>query len=397
MGTAAFDQEGDNQADLGHVAAVEATNSLSVHSKPMADEASPPRSAPKRPEPLTRPFPAGSNPSRRDKILANLELSKLQGLEIGALASPLISPTEGAITFVDHTDTESLRDKYRNDPSVNVDEIVNVSAVWGTKTLPECIGAENKFDYVVASHVIEHAPDLVTWLSEIRSVLKPNGCLRLAVPDRRYTFDYLRNESRIYDVLDAYVRRARAPLPRVIIENHKLSVEVDAIAAWAGTLDTGSLRHYNTIENGFAVARDVLANGIYHDTHCWVFTPLTFAELCVDMAELNLLDFACDYYIDTEFNNIEFIVGMVPCDNKRTIIDSWTRMKNTVIVSNPSLDVRSERLQNERDAALAELERLRTERDAAQSELAELRASASFRVSAGLGALRRVLRATLQR
>jgi predicted SAM-dependent methyltransferase len=35
---------------------------------------------------------------------------------------------------------------------------------------------------VIASHVIEHTPDLVTWLAEIRAILQPNGTLRLAIP-----------------------------------------------------------------------------------------------------------------------------------------------------------------------------------------------------------------------
>jgi hypothetical protein len=27
------------------------------------------------------------------------------------------------------------------------------------------------------------------------------------------------------------------------------------------------------------IARDVLENGTYHDTHCWVFTPRSFGSL----------------------------------------------------------------------------------------------------------------------
>ena len=146
-----------------------------------------------------------SIPSRRDKILANLDLKALKGLEIGALASPLVKPEEGNIFFVDHVDTETLLKKYGPDPSVNKADIMHVDAVWGAQTLQDCIGAGRKVDYVVASHVIEHVPDLVTWLSEIHSVLRKNGSLRLAIPDRRYTFDYLRNESRIHDVLEAYL------------------------------------------------------------------------------------------------------------------------------------------------------------------------------------------------
>src|SRR5579872_6510159 len=65
-----------------------------------------------RPTPLSLPFPTGARPTRRDKILAGLDLQVLEGLEVGALASPLVRPEEGNIFFVDHADTEALRDKY---------------------------------------------------------------------------------------------------------------------------------------------------------------------------------------------------------------------------------------------------------------------------------------------
>lgn len=188
-------------------------------------------------------------------------------------------------------------------------------------------------DYVVASHVIEHSPDLVTWLNEIYSILKPSGSLRLAIPDRRYTFDYLRPESRIYDVLDAYIRRARAPLPRVILENHLLSCEVDVVEAWNGPLDSRTLRRYNSIENGLIAARRALQDGIYHDTHCWVFTPISLAELFVAMASIDCLKFRCDYFIETPVNTNEFYLSMRPCDDKREVMKSWDDMKCQLINS----------------------------------------------------------------
>src|SRR5580698_4965668 len=197
-----------------------------------------------RARPLKLPFPDGIIPSRRDKILANLELNALEGLEIGALASPLVLPAEGNILYVDHADTHTLQRKYANQPTIDIEKIVRVNAVWGSNTLRECIPEGKKLDYVVASHVAEHVPDLITWLSEIHSVLQPAGTLRLAIPDRRYTFDYLRFESRLHDVIDAYLRRARAPLPRLIMEHFSLYREVDCTKAWEGKLDVANLRPF---------------------------------------------------------------------------------------------------------------------------------------------------------
>jgi SAM-dependent methyltransferase len=270
--------------------------------------------------------PESLNASRRDRILAGLDTKTLRGLEIGALASPLVLPSEGEIRFVDHVDTDALREKYRLDPSVDIANIAEVGAVWGSQTLQDCLGQDDKVDYVLASHVIEHVPDLVTWLAEIRSVLRPGGSLRLAVPDRRFTFDYLRSESKIHDVLDAYIRRARAPLPRLILEHFSLARRVDREAAWDGALDPAQLRRFHDLQDGLAVARDALTEGTYYDVHCWVFTPESFAALCAEMASLNLLGLACDFLFETRRNEFEFIVGMNPSDDRNQILESWIKL-----------------------------------------------------------------------
>jgi len=286
-----------------------------------------------RAAPLRLPFQKHKIPQRRDKILAGLDLRSLEGVEIGALTAPLVTRSEGNIFYVDHADTKTLQESYRLHSAVDVANIVDVDGVWGDHTLQECLGRERQVDYVVASHVIEHTPDMITWLREIRAILRPNGTLRLAIPDRRYTFDYLRFDSRIHDVLDAYLRRARTPLPRAIIEHHSLLRYVDIKAAWDGTLDDANLVPYNTTSKGLDLARDAIENGTYHDVHCWVFTPVTFAELCMQLAELDLLDFACGYHIETPRHESEFYVGMVADDDRNARIASWARMRDSLRAS----------------------------------------------------------------
>jgi SAM-dependent methyltransferase len=286
-----------------------------------------------RARPFKLPFPERSIPSRRDKILANLDLKALEGLEIGALASPLVSPTEGDIFYIDHADTTALQRKYADQPTVDVDKIVHVNAVWGLNTLPDCIPKDKRFDYVVASHVAEHVPDLITWLAEVRSVLRPTGTLRLAVPDRRFTFDYLRFESRLHDVVDAFLRRARAPLPRLIMEHFSLFREVDCAAAWSGTLDVANLRPSGSTQAALDAARNALLTGTYYDTHCWVFTPVTFAALFAELARLDLVGFACAHHVDTARNEFEFFVHMIPSDDRAAIVASWDAMRESLKIS----------------------------------------------------------------
>ncbi len=159
-------------------------------------------------------------PSRRDKLLDGLDLGRMAGVEIGALTSPIVSKQEAGerILYVDHLDTEGLRQKYSDDQLAGA-TLVDVDRVWGEQTLQDCIGPGLKVDYVLNSHVIEHVPDIVTWLQEIHAILRPDGRLRMAIPDRRYTFDFLRRESTLADALGAYVQRARSPLPRAILDH----------------------------------------------------------------------------------------------------------------------------------------------------------------------------------
>ncbi len=221
----------------------------------------------------------------------------MSGLEIGALASPLVKPSEGSIFFVDHADTQEIRSKYAKDKSVSPESIVAVDAIWGEKTLQQCTEHDKRVDYVLASHVVEHVPDLVTWLAEIHEVLKNDGSLRLAVPDRRYTFDYLRNESRLSDALEAYLLKARRPLPRFVIEHCHMARVVDIASAWRGNLDARELQPMGSVASGIEVAKDSIVNGVYHDTHCWVFTPVSFANLFHQLAELDLVGFACERFL----------------------------------------------------------------------------------------------------
>jgi SAM-dependent methyltransferase len=141
---------------------------------------------------------------KRGRMLAEIDPSRGIGLEIGPLDSPIVTREMGNVRYVDHASTEELKVKNRGNRFVNLDRIVDVDFVWGARTLPELVGAEGPFDYVIASHVIEHVPDLVGWLNEVRAILRPQGILSLAIPDKRYCFDHYRPPTTVADALEAY-------------------------------------------------------------------------------------------------------------------------------------------------------------------------------------------------
>ncbi len=294
---------------------------------------------------------------RRERLIAGLDLEHACGLEIGPLANPVVKKSDGTILYVDYADADRLRKRYFNDPHVDISKIVTVDALWGEKSLYEALDGKG-VDYIIASHVIEHVPDLVTWFGELHSVLLSGGVVRLAIPDKRYEFDYLRSETRLCDVLSAYLVRARVPQPHEIIDFCVNKVEVDTASIWREEIDPDHLPKSYTYEGAMWLARDVMSNGTYHDVHCWVFTPYSFAFLCMQLAEAGLLNFSCESFHDTEYGQLEFFVALVKSADQREIVESWRRMMRVTRVDTLS------QMANLFDAASSEV---------AENDLAECR------------------------
>jgi hypothetical protein len=269
-----------------------------------------------------------TNP-RVGHMLEGLDLQHAIGAEIGPLDKPLVPWRKDRVLYVDHCGTEELRRRWSTDPNVDASKL-HVDAVWGGKTLRQAISAEagpNQLDYVVASHVVEHVPDLIGWLREVEEVLRyPGGSLRLAVPDRRYTFDVLRRESTLVGVLDAHVRSRRVPSSACVLDFALHMAPVDCSAAWDGTLDRSALRHVYTQQQAISLAKDAEQNGTYHDVHCWVFTPRSFAALMADLSERDMIGFSCAHFVPTLRNTFEFFTHLTPERDRIARTATWSAL-----------------------------------------------------------------------
>lgn len=261
----------------------------------------------------------------RSQIMRDgLDLARLSGLEIGPLADPLVPRSDGRITYVDQADTPSLRRTYADNPRVDVERLVEVDAVWGERTLLECLDGRT-VDYVMASHVAEHVPDLVTWLKEVREVLNPGGQVRLALPDIRFSPDALREETRLVDVLAAWILRARRPQVRDVLDFrlHEASA-VDAASIFAGTAELGDVVPDHTFRDAYLAALHARIHADeYFDVHCLAVQAGSFARLMEKLAAHGLLQLACTRMIDTAPPLFEFYAFMMPCDDPMAVERSW--------------------------------------------------------------------------
>ena len=97
----------------------------------------------------------------REEIVFHLLDKKGLGLEIGPSHNPIASKKNGFnVHILDHASATELRNKYQGH-GVNLDNIEEVDFVWHGEALQGLIGKTGCYDWIIASHVIEHVPDLV--------------------------------------------------------------------------------------------------------------------------------------------------------------------------------------------------------------------------------------------
>jgi predicted SAM-dependent methyltransferase len=324
-----------------------------------------------------------SHLGRAEKLLGGLDILNTKGIEIGALTTPLLRRSEANIRFVDHADQETLRAKYAGDVNVNPDDIVAVDAIWGDRTLAECFPGES-FDYVIASHVVEHVPDLIGWLSEVAEILAPKGRLILAIPDRRYSFDVLRHETKLADAIDNHLRRVRRPTPGQVFDSCANTVDFDHVKAWFSPSEE---IHKHFVSRQYALSQAVKSqNGTYLDSHCSVFTAGTLLELLDGLLELRLLRFRVERFHIAAKGTGEMILILEALGEhaEDTIVEARSSIQRLL-----ACGVDSEGLPLEPIVAAGNAAEPRTDPEilALRRALEEMRASTSWRVTAPIRAI----------
>ncbi|HSO07549.1 MAG TPA: methyltransferase domain-containing protein [Pelomicrobium sp.] len=107
-----------------------------------------------------------------------------EGLEIGALHFPLRVPRRARVRYVDRM---SKADALRAFPDLDPDRVVSPEFIDDGFTLADVPDASQ--DFLIANHVLEHAPDVLGTLETWSRVLRPGGHLILSVPVAARCFD----------------------------------------------------------------------------------------------------------------------------------------------------------------------------------------------------------------
>lgn len=242
-------------------------------------------------------------PERNRKLIEGLALSRT-GIEYGPMTRPAVTREMGPVLYVDYADTETIKAKHhRHD---NPDDIMDIDLVWGDGHLKD----HGPFAYAVASHVIEHIPDPIGWLRELANALTDDGIIALAVPDKRYTFDLNRPISTTGEFIQAWLEKRKRPSIRQVFDNCRLAVEVTAADVWAGKAQAPPLMMGHALQLAYDQCVEQVSDELYIDSHCWIFTPASFLDLCEDFFQLGVLPLEIEHFIPTERNDLEFIVRL---------------------------------------------------------------------------------------
>lgn len=226
--------------------------------------------------------------TRNERIRSQFDQT-MRLIEIGPSYNPIVPKSQGWNTIVvDHTTKGELLDKYA--PGSLVSEgfdasvIEEVDIVWRQGALSDCFPKvlHGQFDGLIASHVIEHVPDIISFLQSVAVLLKPNGKFFLAVPDKRLCFDFFVPLSTTGHAIDA-VGQSR----------HTRGILFDHAAYYAFKGGEGAWQRDGkvapfTFAHEWGPVSAILQKKIddYEDAHKWRFIPASFQLMILELNRL---------------------------------------------------------------------------------------------------------------
>jgi predicted SAM-dependent methyltransferase len=227
----------------------------------------------------------------RNEILLGYINPKGTGLEIGPSYNPVASKKDGYnVTIVDHLNTKSLRKKYL-EMGINVENIEDVDVVWHSGSLLNAVQKPSHFDYIIASHLLEHIPNPILFLKDCNKLLKSDGVLVLALPDMRFCFDIYKPISNSGDWIEAFIEEHTFHPPRKHYYHYAYSAKKGDKIAWdINCIDKLSIQGHS-LSSAYHHAKDQFLNKSYKDIHGWFFTPESINLIFAELKSLNLIDF----------------------------------------------------------------------------------------------------------
>jgi len=235
-------------------------------------------------------------------------------LEIGPLNKPLVSKTIYPNTlYCDIRSTSQVKELYTSSEylettglSVPVEQIVDIDVVL-TNGYEVAFADKPKFDYIVASHVLEHVEDLIHTLQDISSVLAPKGKFIIYYPDIRYCFDHFRAEASFRDAYDVYENK-RPALSRMVLDFYQSAVPENNPSVFWSADGLHELLPVNDTAKALEMYKRSHNGEFMDDVHYWPFSDKGFIKFLYDLSRNNMIQLSCPTFLPTLENTQEFVL-----------------------------------------------------------------------------------------
>ena len=244
--------------------------------------------------------------NRNEIILGQIDRNG-SGLEIGPSYNPVAAKKDGYnVQIIDHLNREQLREKYREVDTAAIEE---VDFIYNGESFLELTNRPHHYDWIIASHLVEHTTDLIHFINDCQAVLKGSGVLCLAVPDARFCFDYFRPLTGLGSVIDAFLDKRRIHTAGTAVESILNCVDVNGKITWSKMPRRG-FHFRNEYADAVSLMRELEGDTSYRDFHNWCFTPYSFRLLLHDLHHLGFIAMQEIAFIPT--SGLEFFVFLGP-------------------------------------------------------------------------------------
>ena len=248
-------------------------------------------------------------------------------LEIGPLNRPLVEKKYFPNTiYCDIRSTEDIKKLYCSSDYlkttgiyVDTNTIVEIDTVLGD-SYKSTFEHQRMFDYVVASHVVEHMEDILYFFQDIAEVITDGGKVILYYPDSRYSFDHFRAEASLRDAYDVYVQKKTA-LARMVFDFFHSSISENNPSIFWAAEELHKLLPNNDIAKALSLYEKSISGDSIDDVHYWPFSDAGFIKFLYDSVRSELISFECTDFFPTMPNTQEFVVVL------QKAAPSWNRDK----------------------------------------------------------------------
>jgi len=93
---------------------------------------------------------------------------------------------------VEYCDAAPREETIRHFPELKLEDLVEVTTICDLDQDPLTPFQDAQFDFVILNHVIEHVANPIRVVEALFRIVKPGGKVVLSAPDKRFTFDRLR-------------------------------------------------------------------------------------------------------------------------------------------------------------------------------------------------------------